>query len=154
MKMRAQQTWLLAIATIAFASCVSRPTPSTQRAELRHVSEAYNRSSSTASADSVTAYFAPDIVVMSPQGGAPVQGIEENRARWDHFFHMQNPSHTMTTDSVVVSQSGDLGYTLGKWTVGVDTPGGRIESAGDYLAVWERRDGAWKVVAISAYPFR
>jgi ketosteroid isomerase-like protein len=153
MKMGTRQLWLLAIATFACTSCVSRPTPSNQRAELQRVSEAYNRSSSTASADSIAAYFAPDIVVMSPQGDAPVHGLEENRTRFDHLFHMQNPSHTMTTDSVVVSQSGDLGYTLGKWTVGVDTPGGRLESAGDYLAVWERRDGAWKIVAMSAYPF-
>jgi ketosteroid isomerase-like protein len=60
----------------------------------------------------------------------------------------------MTTDTVVVAESGEFGYTLGHWTVGLDTPGGRAEAAGEYLAVWRRRLGTWKIVALTAYTFR
>lgn len=123
-------------------------------AVLRAVSEEYNRSPATRDANAIAQYFAADVVVMSPQGRAPVRGVEANRAAWERFFRGGNPAHTMTTDTVFVAESGDLGYTLGHWTVGVDTPGGRSEAAGEYLAVWRRRPGTWKIVALSAYTFR
>ncbi|MFN8581392.1 MAG: hypothetical protein U0163_10500 [Gemmatimonadaceae bacterium] len=60
----------------------------------------------------------------------------------------------MTTDIVAVGKGVDLRYTLGQWTMGVDTPGGRAQAAGQYIAVWHKPDGAWKIVALSAYTFR
>ncbi len=123
-------------------------------AGLREVSDAYTRSTASNEASAVVAFFAPDVVVMSPQGRAPVRGVEANRAAWERFFRGKNPVHTMTTDTAVVDRSGELGYTTGQWTVGVDTPGGRAEAAGNYLAVWRRQEGRWRIVALSAYPFR
>lgn len=128
--------------------------PSPDVAMLRAVSEAYNHSPVTRDASAIVQYFAADVVVMSPQGRAPVRGVAANREAWERFFRGGNPVHTMTTDSVVVAESGDLGYTLGHWTVGVDASGRRAEAAGEYLAVWRRRLGAWKIVALSAYTFR
>ncbi len=121
---------------------------------LRAVSADYNRSPAARDANAIAQYFAPDIVVMSPQGRAPVRGVEANRAAWAGFFRGGNPIHTMTTDTVVVADGGDMGYTLGHWTVGVDTPGGRAAAAGEYLAVWRRRGGNWRIVALTAYTFR
>lgn len=128
------------------------PTPAATA--LRAVSEAYNRSSAAKDANAIVQYFAPDVIVMSPQGRAPVRGVEANRVAWERFFRAGNPVHTMTTDTVLVGAGDDMGYTLGHWTVGVDTPGGRAEAAGEYLAVWRRRSGTWKIVALSAYTFR
>ena len=118
------------------------------------MSEAYNRSSAAKDANAIVQYFAPDVIVMSPQGRAPVRGVEANRAAWERFFRGGNPVHTMTTDTVLVGAGDDMGYALGHWTVGVDTPGGRAEAAGEYLAVWRRRSGTWQIVALSAYTFR
>lgn len=121
---------------------------------LRAVSEDFNGSPASRDANAIVKYFAADVVVMSPQGRAPVRGVEANRTAWERFFRGANPIHTMTTDTVVVSEGGDMGYTLGHWTVGVDTPGGRAEAAGEYLAVWRRRGGNWRIVAFTAYTFR
>jgi ketosteroid isomerase-like protein len=123
-------------------------------ARLRAVSEAFNRSANAKSADSIVAYYAPNVVSMSPQGRAPVYGIADNRAAWARLFRGGNPVHTMTTDSVVISRGNDLGYVTGQWTVGVDTPNGRAEAAGEYLAVWRLIAGQWKIAAVTAYPFR
>lgn len=73
---------------------------------------------------------------------------------WERFFRGGNPVRTMTTDIVAVGKGVDLRYTLGQWTMGVDTPGGRAQAAGQYIAVWHKPDGAWKIVALSAYTFR
>lgn len=121
---------------------------------LRAESEAYNRAPRFKDADSIVRYFAPDIVVMSPQGRQPVYGVQANREAWQRFFAGSNPEHTMTTDSIVVDHGGTMAYTLGQWTVGVDTPTGRASARGHYLAVWRRRDQRWLIVAITAYPFR
>ena len=122
--------------------------------DLQAVSDAYTKAPASRDAKAVVQFFAPDVVVMSPQGRAPVRGLEANLAAWERFFRGANPVHTMTTDTAVVDESGELGYTMGHWTVGVDTPGGRAEAAGEYLAVWRRREGLWRIVALSAYPFR
>ena len=148
--------FVAAIVVIAVVACTRSQkagAPSREN-ELRAVSDSYARSSALQSADSVVQYFADDVIVMSPQAREPIRGREPNRAAWERLFSASNPTHTMTSDSVFVAASGDMGYTLGKWTVGVDTPDGRVESAGDYLAVWRRNEKGWKITAISAYPFR
>lgn len=147
---------LTVVVLVAIVSCRSHPTPSATPAlpSLRAISEAYNRAPASRNADSVVAFFDSSVVSMSPQGRGPVRGIELNRAAWERFFRGGNPTHTMTSDTVVVSASGDLGYTFGQWTVGVDTPTGRAEAAGAYVAVWRLRKGGWRIVVISAYPSR
>jgi ketosteroid isomerase-like protein len=146
----------MGILMFVLGGCAHAPPASAppQVAALRQISEAWNHSPATRDSDVVAQFFAPNIVVMSPQGRAPVRGIGANRAAWARFFRGVNPVHTMTTDTVVVGSGRDLGYVIGHWTVGVDTPGGRAEAAGQYLAVWQRLGGDWKMVAVSAYPFR
>lgn len=47
-----------------------------------------------------------------------------------------------------VSSAGDLGYTLGAYTLTVPTPdGGQSVSKGHYVSIWKRQaDGSWKFV--------
>lgn len=48
------------------------------------------------------------------------------------------------------AESGDLGYTWGKYTV---TPAERAEYGGYYVRVWTRgAEGNWQVVAETATP--
>jgi ketosteroid isomerase-like protein len=146
---------LIAAILVNVAACARSSSPGApQQPPLRDVSRAWNHAADSRNADAMAEFFAPNIVVMSPQGRAPVRGIADNRAAWARFFRGGNPVHTMTTDSVVVARGNDLGYVTGRWTVGVDTPNGRAEAAGDYLAVWQRLASGWKLVAVSAYPFR
>ncbi len=118
--------------------------------ELRQASEAWNRASGSGDPAAIVSYFAPDVVVMSPQARGPARGVEANRAAWERFFRGTNATHTMTTDTVVVATGGDMGYVLGTWSAGVDMPQGRAAGSGEYLAVWRRLQGVWKIVALSA----
>ena len=139
---------------VAGCRAASAPSPDTGASDLRAVSENYAAAPASKSGAAIVAFYDSAIVVMSPQGRSPVTGLEANRAGWDRLFRGGNPVHTMTTDTVVVASGGDMGYTRGKWTVGVDTPNGRAEAAGEYIAVWRRRDGQWRSIALSAYTFR
>ena len=142
--------------TIVLAGCAHLPHEDSAASvsALRLVSEAWNHSPSTLDADSMARYFAPDVIVMSPQGRAPVVGIQANRETWARFFSGVNPIHTMTTDTVIVGRGDDLGYVTGQWTVGIDTPNGRMEAAGNYVAVWRKTGDDWRLAVVSAYPFR
>ena len=57
------------------------------------------------------------------------------QARWE-----ANPDATVdwTTSSVVVAASGDLAYERGSWIAGEET--------GEFVCVWKKVDGEWKVV--------
>lgn len=144
---------LLILITALFAACRSLPARSDGARDfgLPQAAEAYARSFVTRNADSIVAFFDSAIVVVSPQGRAPVEGIAANRAGWERLFRGGNPSHNLTIERVEVAASGDLGYVTGRWAVGVDTPGGRSEARGHYLSVWRRRGDVWRQVAVSAY---
>lgn len=147
---------LALVLTVALAGCAHVPHGGSAASvsTLRKVSEAWNHSPSTLDADTVTRYYASDIIVMSPQGRAPVVGVDANREAWARFFSGVNPIHTMTTDTVIVGRADDLGYVTGQWTVGIDTPNGRMEAAGTYVAVWRKTGDEWRLAVVSAYPFR
>ena len=59
----------------------TRPSPAATA--LRTVSIAYNRSAAANDANAIVQYFAPDVLVMSPQGSSPVRGVEANRVAWE-----------------------------------------------------------------------
>lgn len=55
---------------------------------------------------------------------------------------------TWKPDFIEVAESGDLGYTYGKYTYSfVDTDGNTIKNKGVFHTVWKKQpDGTWKFV--------
>jgi ketosteroid isomerase-like protein len=128
----------------------SGPTGSTERfsrfgGSVRHSTERHD-------AAIATEYYDDSVFVVSPQGRQPVIGRDANREAWARLFRGGNPTHSMTVD--VAAASGDLAFSRGRWTVGVDTPQGRSEAAGVYLSVWRRRSGRWRIIELSAFTTR
>jgi ketosteroid isomerase-like protein len=90
------------------------------------------------------AYMADDVVIYSA-GQMPVLGREKALPlypegtdvvlKWEPFF-------------ADVAQSGDLGYTLGSYTLtGTAEDGSPSVSRGHYVSIWKRQaDGTWKFV--------
>jgi ketosteroid isomerase-like protein len=48
-----------------------------------------------------------------------------------------------------LSGSGDMAYSAGTVPTAFDGEQGLVEYPGKYLLIWERRDGAWSIVAYS-----
>ena len=92
-------------------------------------------------------YYMDDNATMYRDGMDPITGREDilslypppdNQAgilSWEPFF-------------AEISESGDLGYTLGKYVYTVtDTLGVDSESYGYYVTIWKKQpDGSWKYV--------
>ncbi len=76
------------------------------------------------------------------RGRAAVEA--STQAEWD-----AEPEGTIewATDSVDVAASGDLAYERGRWTTDPDGLADPEAEIGEFLTVWKKVDGGWKVVA-------
>jgi uncharacterized protein (TIGR02246 family) len=112
----------------------------------------------TASADSVRAaqakdlektvsYYAPEAIMFGV--GAPVQGIESIRKVWQQFLATPNLQMKITTISVEVARSADLGWEYGSFEgTSTDQKGKSVTQKGKYVAIWRLQpDGVWKIEA-------
>lgn len=75
------------------------------------------------------------------RGRAELEAAAE--ARW-----AKNPDATISwsTSSVDVAASGDLAYERGSWVYDPDGPGDGQAEGGEFVTVWKKLDGEWKVV--------
>lgn len=90
--------------------------------------------------------FAPDGRLMFPY--APTaEGQEDIQARSEDDFGTPGFEVEWTTESIEIAESGDMAYSTGSYSVGMDTPDGPMEDEGKFLTVWEKVDGEWKVAA-------
>ena len=51
-----------------------------------------------------------------------------------------------------VSRSGDLGYTCGTYSANSDDATKKLIERGNYLRIWKKQNGVWKVVLDVANP--
>jgi ketosteroid isomerase-like protein len=150
-------------AIVLTVSCASRSAPpatdlsAASAATLREAANAWARAAIERDAATMSRYFADDAFVMYPQP-QPTVGRSANHAAWLAVFAQPGARHPLTSDSVIVSASGDLGYTVGRWRLNTPPTGNRaaVDVGGRYIAVW-RPVGpgrAWQIVTLSANTHR
>ena len=91
--------------------------------------------------------WAQDAAVFPP-GEPVVTGKENILAQWAPILTDPLVSLTWSPDKVEISDSGDLGYTYGKylWT-GKGSDGKLAHRNGKYVTIWRKDpDGQWRVV--------
>jgi len=133
-----------------------------QRA-MQHRIAAAEEAIRTASADSVRAaqakdldktvsYYSSNAIMFGV--GAPVQGIESIRKVWQQLLAAPNVQMKITTISLEVSRSADLGWEYGSFeSSSTDAKGKAVTQKGKYVVVWKLQpDGAWKIVADLSAP--
>jgi ketosteroid isomerase-like protein len=93
--------------------------------------------------------YSHDAMVMNP--GAPVlKGSDAIRAGLTDAFTDANFKLSFAPDKVVVSDSGDMAYSVGKYDQTVTDPKthAAVHSTGSYVTVYKRAsNGAWKAAA-------
>lgn len=119
---------------------------------IRRISSNWLEHAQARRADSIAAYFAPDAVVLE-QGEPPIEGVQAIRADIEEEW-TENPDFTVdwSTTSVQVAASGDMAWERGAWTFDPDGPGKAPELQGEYITVYEKVDGEWKVAADIGVP--
>ena len=123
----------------------SRPSQDVE-SQLRGLSQDFATSFNTGNYDQAAAMFANDGVLMAPHleaayGQKAVERLLRQLA--DTGFS------DLRVETIRVDHSGDMAMELGRFTVALHQPDGKlVPERGKYVKVW-RRLGAWLVVADS-----
>ncbi len=146
--------WRMLSATIGFAACACAGGANSvdNQEQIMEADLAFGRATAEMGVDGWVSYFADNGIQF--QGGGIVSGHASIRAMMEPAF--ADSTYTLTWEPVLaeVSESGDLGYTVGRFEsrrVGAD--GEPVVGAGSYVTIWRRdTDGTWKVALAVANP--
>jgi uncharacterized protein (TIGR02246 family) len=158
---------LIALVTMTLSPGCWRFRAEHRRAEREHLAQekiaAAESAIRTASADSFRAaqakdldktvsYYAPNAIMFGV--GAPVQGIEGIRKVWQQLLATPNLQMKLTTISVEVARSADLGWEYGSFEgTSTDPKGKAVTQKGKYVVIWKLQpDGSWKIEADLSNP--
>lgn len=137
---------LTALAIAAIAACGPRPVDSeSERLAAREAS--FLEALSARDADAVASHFAEDAWLHVANMPAR-QGADAIHQFYGNVFRFLSASAPVT-ETVRISSSGDMAYSIGRVANTFEGPQGRMEYAGKYLLVWEKRDGEWRIAVYS-----
>ena len=94
--------------------------------------------------------FLADDVVYMIEGMPLVFGKSAIAEVWREEGEIPSFTLTWEPEHVVVSESGELGYTFGSNAISVDdSTGASTTTKGKYVTIWRKQpDGSWKVVGL------
>src|SRR5262245_58778389 len=133
-------TGLLAI-VVLLAGCA---TTTVSQADLRAAIEANNKKWAEAlgrgDAAGIAAHYTPTAQLL-PANGNVLVGTQAMQKYWQDAITSGFKAVTLTT--LEVESCGDTAYEVGKYTV----PGeaGKVLDIGDYVVIWKRDKGQWKL---------
>ena len=143
--------WMGVVAILASAACGPQAlTPpadlAAERTALMDTDRAWFASQGD---EGKFASFVAENAVWLPAGIPLVSGKERYLAVSSELFAAPGTRLTWQPSSAEVSESADLGYTIGSYELTVnDANGDPVTSLGKYLTVWRKEtDGQWRVVA-------
>lgn len=85
--------------------------------------------------------------MMLPQGAPAVNGRAAVVDAWKGWGDLKNVALDFGADKIVVSQSGDIAYDYGHYTLAFETDEGPVSDEGKYIVVWTNIGGRWQVSA-------
>jgi len=116
------------------------------RAELMDADRAFNEATANQGASGWVSFFAQDGAMIS-EGVGEIRGHDAIETTMEGAF--SDPSFRLTWEPIraEVSEGGDLGYTVGRYTsVRIGNLGQEVRRRGLYVSIWRRQeDGSWKV---------
>lgn len=147
--MRPTRTLIATLVVGAFAACTpadSGPSVDTaaEAEAIRALSMQWMQAVQAKDAGAVSAMFTTDgttifdgTLVMGP---AAIQA--DNQAQFSEYPDLDV---SWSTNAVNVAASGDMAYERGAWTADFDGAGEMSAVGGEYVTVWVKVDGEWKV---------
>lgn len=143
---------ILLVAAVLLGACGETADIGAEKAAIQKVSDAWLQNIGERNAAAIAASFTSDGVVLNV-GASPVSGpiaIEANiESNW-----AVNPDFTIDwqTQELSVSESVDMAWERGQWTFDADGDGPANASNGEYITVFEKIGGEWKVAVDIGVP--
>lgn len=120
----------------------SSPTP--KRDALVRTQQAFETLSAAQGLAAGFAKYATEKAVFMPAGRAPITGRDAIVRALKSGAPL---SIRWSGDQARVAEANTLGSTRGTYVAGLAAEGGQQVGYGKFLAVWEKRDGDWRIVA-------
>ena len=116
---------------------------------IREIDAAWSQALQNKDLDKVMSNYADQASFLPPD--EPIVEGKGNIRKWfANRVAVPGYSATFYPTRIVVSQSGDMAYELGKFRVVLDDESGKpVVHVGKHLVTWEKRGGQWKVTAES-----
>ena len=144
MKLKSRMPTL--ILSIALAIAALGQTAASQTRDERAVraaSDARQRYVTARNVDSIVALHTSDAVVM-PSNAAPMKGSSAIRSGWSELLKTDRLRlHLIPTRIEVASPT--LATEYGAYTESYYGPGGKMSEAGNYVTIWRKVNGKWRV---------
>lgn len=115
---------------------------------IRMLEEQWSMAIKDKNVDKIVEFFAPDAVSMPANKPINV-GLDAIRKAEEFSFSDTTSifnTYSSTIDKIEVSVSGDLAYVRGSDRVSQITKKGPAEEVGNWIDIWKKVDGKWKVV--------
>ena len=143
-----KRKWLLwGVLSIAAITAVGRGAPPVaNRDALLAADRAFDAATAEKKLDGFSSFLADNASTL--RADRPVlQGKAAVQQEWKGLLENKSISLRWQPISAEIAKSGDLGYTVGSYTITrTDEKGSAIVGTGKYLTVWRlQRDKSWKV---------
>jgi ketosteroid isomerase-like protein len=139
---------LSVILLLSASAAKTQSTDSSDVAAIRAADAAWFAAEAARDIESIMP-FVSDRAVFQPPDGPAIVGAEAVRNFYQSFFALPYTDAGGSSDSIVVSSSGDLAYDIGRNFLVLKGPEGERRHDGKYLAVWQKSGGTWKLTALS-----
>jgi ketosteroid isomerase-like protein/quercetin dioxygenase-like cupin family protein len=135
---------LIAAAIVTIATITeSAPAQSRDEAAVRAASTAFQNYIAKQQVDSIVALHMPNATVMMANS-PPAVGSNAVRSGWAEIVKLPNLSMHWTPQRIVVA-SPTVAQEYGTYTDSYDGPNGRESDAGNYLTIWNKVNGKWRI---------
>ena len=151
--MSPRHAFVVVLCVVGLVACAAPATPPEEPAvdlvaeeqAIRDASAAWLQATQARDASTIDGFFTADINTIFD--GEVLEGLPAVQASREKEW-TESPDFTVfwTTTEVGVAASGDLAYERGSWTSDPDGAGEKPEEQGEYLTVWKKIGGQWKVL--------
>jgi len=145
-----RHTFFVVLAILFLAACAAPPAEepavdlAAEEQAIRDAGAAWLAAIEARDSAAIDSLFCADINTIF-DGEVQESLAEVQASREKEWAENPDATVTWTTAAIEVAASGDLAYERGSWTSDPDGAGEKPEEHGEYLTVWKKIDGQWKV---------
>jgi ketosteroid isomerase-like protein len=117
------------------------------RAQILGADSAFVRAMMAKNVDSLMPYYDGSVVSMS-EGTKAVKGLGDVRTAYNQAVKANPRDLTFQSGGVNFSDDGTMAWDYGTYSsTASDAQGKAVKSSGNFLNVWKKVDGRWRIVA-------
>jgi uncharacterized protein (TIGR02246 family) len=136
----------IALAALALGACSTMPlNEASEEQAIRAATNAYVTAFNAHDVDRLSAIHTPDAVVMVSNSPLAT-GTSAIRGSFVEFFKTPGVSLSVTPTNIDVV-SPTVATDIGTYTLSFDTPQGKVTDRGNYITIWHKVNGQWRMAA-------